>query len=106
VIDKWLSVVNNATLEQSSSHCGPRRVGSKNSAASGEWQWGDRKAGGGSVVAVEQAAVMRAQRLGSRMDGETTAIREEGASGDFLFLFPCRWQCCLLGRSSVEVESP
>jgi len=72
--------------------------------ASGEWQWGDRKVGGGSTVAVEQAAAMRAWRLGSRMDGETTAIREEGASGDFLFLFPCGWQCCLLGRSSVEAH--
>jgi hypothetical protein len=30
-----------------SSRRGPRRVGSKNSEASGEWRWGDRKASGG-----------------------------------------------------------
>ena len=43
--------------------------------------------GRGNAVTVEQAAAMRARRVGSRMDGETTAIREEGESGDFLFFY-------------------
>jgi hypothetical protein len=36
---------------------------------------------------VEQATAMRVQRVGSRIDGEKAVIREEGASGDFLFYF-------------------
>jgi hypothetical protein len=43
----------------------------------------------GSTVVVEQAVAMRAQRVGSRMDWETTEIREEGVSSNSLFLFPC-----------------
>jgi hypothetical protein len=30
-----------------------------------------------------------AQRIGSRIDGETTAIREEGASSDFFYFYFC-----------------
>jgi hypothetical protein len=87
------------------SNCrGPPRVGSKNSVASGEWRWGDRKAGSDA----------RAQQRGRGGDEdveswpengwETVAIPEEGESGDFLFLFPCGSQCCLLGRSDIEAH--
>jgi len=80
VAGKRLGVVKNTA---SGSRCGPCCVSSKNSPASGEWQWGDRKASGGTraqcsmplrcgrggTVAVEQATVMRARRVGSIMDG-------------------------------------
>jgi hypothetical protein len=56
------------------------------------------------AVAVEKAATLRAWRVSSKMDGETSTIREEGESDDFLFLFSCGWQCCLLGRSGIEVH--
>jgi hypothetical protein len=56
------------------------------------------------TVVVEQAATIRAWRVSSKMDGETSAIREEGESVDFLFLFSCGWQCCLLERSGIEAH--
>jgi hypothetical protein len=49
------------------------------------------------------AVVMRVRRVGSRMDREAATIRE-GESGDFLFLFSCGRQCCVLSCSDVEVH--
>ena len=101
-----------------SSRRGPCHVTSKNLATSGEWRWGDRKVGGGArvwcstplhcgrniTVTVEQDTSMWARRVGSRMEGEKAAIQEEDESSDFLFLFLCGWQCCLLGLSGVETH--
>jgi hypothetical protein len=66
---------------------------------------GDEETGKQAAVALWHAvATVQAQRVGSRTDEETTAIREEGESRDFLFLFPCGWQCCLLDCSGVEAH--
>jgi hypothetical protein len=43
------------------------------------------RCGCGSTVAVEHAAAMQAQRVGSRIDAGTTTIQEEGESGYFYF---------------------
>jgi hypothetical protein len=40
----------------------------------------------GGMVAMEQAATIRARRVYSRIGGETTAVREEGESDNF-FIF-------------------
>jgi hypothetical protein len=97
---KRLGVVKNAAPEQS-----PWTTPHRLEELSGEWRWGDRKlsrrrrssavehaaalrlrwCGCSSAVTVEQAAMMRAWRIGSRMDGEIAAIREEGESGNFYF---------------------
>jgi hypothetical protein len=80
-----------------------RRVDLENSAASGEWQWGDRKGQAatlgcgaalhynhvGAGVAVQSLWSTLGRRVGLRMDAGTAAIREECESGDFLFLFLC-----------------
>jgi hypothetical protein len=90
--------------------------------ASGEWRWGYRKADGGAqarcsthaalrprrcgccnAVAVEHAMVMRAQRMGSRMDTGTMAIQEEDENGFFYFCADSSVACWAV-RAGVEAH--